>query len=808
MMSRDLINSQIDCLNKFNNFYAALLNSNDLIEYEVAYSKLNKILPNKLGFKFKYLLVNSLYREYKSLYYDSKHKVEKLKYIVEEHNKEIIAKEIEIFKSTCGTIEGKELDNQQIDAIIRKNKNQLVIAGAGSGKTTTIIGKVKYLLKTKQANPEDILLLSFTNASAEEMKERIKKETNVDLDVFTFHKLGLNIIKKSIGKNVKIYDKDLYSAIKKIIESLKNEPSYFNKLLYFMSTARFNIKDEFDFKTENEYNDYLLNNKPTTLKGETVKSYGELEIANYLFINSINYEYEREYEYDTMTDEYNQYTPDFYLPEYGIYIEYFGIDEKGNVAPFIKSVHGKNPSDEYNESIKWKRSIHKKNNTKLIELYYYEKKDNKLIEKLEEELKRNNVIINPKSNDEIWEKINENNAGISSEISRVFETIINLIKSNNYSFSYLYSLETVKESKLNILTLDLIKPIYEAYNKILVDNNMIDFNDMINMATLCVNNNEYIHNYKYVIVDEYQDISNSRYRLLSALRNQNDYSLFCVGDDWQSIYRFNGSDIDLITNFEKYWGKTYISFMEKTYRFTSMMSELSGNFIMKNPNQYRKKINAKMSEDFAISFINGYTETNCIDFLGDKLYRLEKNSTVFFLGRYSFDIDMFKNNADYIIKFNPSENASDITYVKRKDLKIRFITVHRSKGLQADYVVILNNKNYGMGFPSKINDLPIMHLLLGNGTDDYLYSEERRLFYVALTRAKKKTYLLAINKNKSCFINELEKDYKALMKNDKELKTNIYTCPKCGGRLIPRKGPYSNFMGCSNYPKCKYIKRY
>ena len=166
------------------------------------------------------------------------------------------------FHNICGLVEDKKLDDQQIDAIVRKNKNQLVIAGAGSGKTTTIVGKVKYLLLTKQYKPEDILLLSFTNASASEMKDRVKNETNIDLDVMTFHKLGLEIIKKGYNKNFKIFDKELYQVVKSLINKYIDQPDYFNKLIYFMSTARFNAKDEFDFSNENEYQEYLNTQNP------------------------------------------------------------------------------------------------------------------------------------------------------------------------------------------------------------------------------------------------------------------------------------------------------------------------------------------------------------------------------------------------------------------------------------------------------------------------------------------------------------------------------------------------------------------
>ena len=313
---------------------------------------------------------------------------------------------------------------------------------------------------------------------------------------------------------------------------------------------------------------------------------------------------------------------------------------------------------------------------------------------------------------------------------------------------------------------------------------------------------------KYIIIDEFQDTSLVRFNLIKAIINKTKSNLLVVGDDFQSIYRFTGCDLSLFVNFTKIFPNSKILKIESTYRNSQELIDIAGSFIMKNPNQYVKKISAKMSDEFAISFINGYTEANCIDFLGKKLMSLEKNSTVYFLGRYSFDIDMFKDNSDYMMKYDISENNIQVIYSNRKDLKIKFVTVHKSKGLQADYVVIINNKNYGLGFPSKNNDLPLIHLLLHGTTDEYKYSEERRLFYVALTRAKKKTFLLTIENNKSCFVKELEEDYKILMENDTELKKNIYTCPKCGARLVSRKGPYGPFMGCSNYPTCKYIKKY
>ena len=264
----------------------------------------------------------------------------------------------------------------------------------------------------------------------------------------------------------------------------------------------------------------------------------------------------------------------------------------------------------------------------------------------------------------------------------------------------------------------------------------IDFSDMIHNAADYISQGKANHTYKYVIVDEYQDISKARYRLLDELRKSKDFNLFCVGDDWQSIYRFAGSDIGYILNFEKYWGTTLLSRIETTYRFGIGLINISGNFVMQNPVQIQKSLQAeKREESIPLGFINAYNDKYLIQFMTDKLKELEKNSSVFFIGRYTYDKKMF-NDSKLV-----QEKDNVIVFPERPDLKMEFITAHKSKGLQADYVFILNTKNKGLGFPSKIQNEPVIQMLVEN-SDVYPYAEERRLFYVAMTRARKKVWLL------------------------------------------------------------------
>lgn len=711
------------------------------------------------------------------------------------HNNAVIENRVKQVYSVIGNVEGRTLDKQQLMAISKRVHNHLVIAGAGTGKTTTIVGLIKYLIKANLYKPHEILVLSFTNASASEMKERIHKETSLPIEASTFHKLGINIITSVDNIKPKISMLNMREFISDKLEVLMKNPDYLRLLNNYMIHHKVSMKSEFDFKTEKEYKEYLQLNPPITLKRETVKSYGEMEIANFLYLNGIEYVYEKAYEIDTRTQEYGQYYPDFYLPEYNLYIEYFGIDKNGNPPAYFKN--------DYVSSMKWKRELHKSSSTEMIEAYAYENFDGTLLSELERKLSEKNVVFKPKSQEELWKQVSDESNNVLDGIIQLIETVINLMKSNRYTINdILYgNSQLLKSKEVECLAL-LISPIMQSYNDLLCKNSEIDFNDMINMAVDYVKQGKYTNSYKMVIVDEYQDISKARFELLKALRESSDYDLFCVGDDWQSIYRFAGSDISFIQRFSNYWGPTEISKIETTYRFSQRLIDISGEFIMKNPMQIKKSIRGVQGNSpYVLGAVQAYTEEYAIKFMLNKLDDLPINSTVFLIGRYTFDVNIIRNCEGLSCKYNNVNTQTDVVYRNRPDLKISFITAHKSKGLQADYVFIINNKQGRMGFPSKIQDSPILDLLLEQG-DNYPYAEERRLFYVAMTRAKQKVILVTIKDKESEFVSELRAEY------NEEMNQEAYSCPKCGGKLYRKTGRYGEFYGCENYRKtgCKYTR--
>ena len=718
---------------------------------------------------------------------------------IQAHNNDALKQTIAEAYQLIGPVEGQKLDTQQMACVVKDPHSHLVIAGAGTGKTTTILGKVKYLLATKAVQPQELLILSFTNAAASEMKNRLLAETNEKIYVATFHKLGYDIIRRAEQITPKISQIDIRSFTLDDLKRLSQDRSYQRKLMLYLLFNRVQERSEFDFQSESEYQDYLETNPPTTILEEHVKSYGEMLIANYLTQHGVRYEYEKAYPIDTRTEEYGQYHPDFYLPDYDIYIEYFGIDRKGNVPDYFSEKGNLSASEAYQEGMRWKRELHHENGTKLIECYAYEHFEGDLLKNLEENLIKAAVPLKELSLSELISQTGQNEKNIFSALADTISTIISLCRNRKYSTSDLLSL-CKKEMPKEIILAELIAPIMENYEDYLRTNKLVDFTDMLNRAEELTVSGQFVHKFRYVIVDEYQDISSAQYRLLEAMRKQSDYKLFCVGDDWQSIYRFAGSDIGYILHFSQYWGDSELSRIETTYRFSQRLIDISGDFIMENPNQIKKYIRSgNDSEKLVIGRIDGYTENASIRFMIEKIESLPKDSSVFFIGRYQFDVDLLRNSDLLTLKYDNEKQINRVYLKGRNDLKMAYYTAHRSKGLQADYVFIINNRATHMGFPSKVQNPPLVELLLEQA-DQYPDAEERRLFYVALTRARKKVYLLTSGKNVSSFAGELIDRY------SEEIKQEAWSCPWCGGQLKKINGPYGEFYGCTNYQSlgCKY----
>ena len=519
-----------------------------------------------------------------------------------------------------------------------------------------------------------------------------------------------------------------------------------------------------------------------------------MEIGNFFYLFSINFQYEHPFPLkpeDTNFDR-GQYRPDFYLPDYEIWHEHYGIDENGNVPEwFSYSQPFTNAKDYYHSLMNWKHGIHTQYGTKLIKTYSYENKRNRLVSSLKKQLDELGVELKKRASDEILDVIHQSTQ--YEDFMNLVYTFLNLMKSNNKIPS---DFKEIKNDKRLAVFLEVFKPLYHKYQARLAADGSIDYNDMINEATKHINRGDFRRPYKYILVDEFQDMSLGRYELVKSLKRANPgVKLYGVGDDWQSIFRFTGSDISIITKFEENFGFTHQSNILQTYRFNSEILGTTSTFIQKNPSQIQKQLSAGF-EAIAPSFsfvglnyqsLNGDERKALkharVDELLSEIERLDNCETVFLIGRY---------HHNQIAQFNQ-------LCAKHSNLSIKYFTAHSVKGLTSDYSIILDVDSGKLGFPSEIADDPILNYLLYEG-DSFDNAEERRVFYVAMSRARHRNYILFDENSPSKFVLEIIADG-----NVENPFADAVICPKCKGRMVKRNGPRNQFYGCTNYPHCNGI---
>lgn len=728
-------------------------------------------------------------------------------------------------------IDGKSLDKQQRNVVLSDEQRTLVLAGAGSGKTLTISGKVKYLCQECHVVPEDILLIAFTKKSAEEMTERILGRLGISVEATTFHKLGLDIITASDGKRPDVQD-NLLDFVRSYFEndlvknpkSVRNLIEFFANYLYIPADmeqfdslgALYEHEKTADFKTlRSKYNQSQWVERTAderkkirrTLNDEQVKSMEEVMIANYLFLNGVNYEYERLYPFESDDPKRKAYRPDFYLPDYDIYIEHFGITKDERV-PWLSKIEEK----KYLEEMSWKREFHKANGTTLLETYSYLSSEGILQEYLEDLLKKHGVKFHEPDFRDIFEKVYEKQSDrYFLDFINLCCTFITLFKSKGYKTENLNSLNSSAGlfqksffQKRTELFKQILQPILFAYEENLRKNKAVDFADMINHATELVKNGFQVHPYKYVIVDEYQDISFARHQLVKAILDQTEAKLLCVGDDWQSIYRFAGSDITLFTRFQDYFGSSAIFRLEQTYRNAQQLIDEAGRFVMKNPDQMSKKLKSPKNLERPITFVcyDASPVYELCNILNEIISEFGPQASIMLLGRTNSDRELISDANFFKIGKNDS-----IRYNLSPETPISFMTVHKAKGLEADNVVLLNFQNKTLGFPNKITDDPVLQLVL-TAPEQYPYAEERRLLYVAITRTRNRIFILTDSNCPSEFFDEFKQSASVKVISTANKAVDQVNCPRCKtGVLLQKRVSNNYFVGCSNYPKCDYTVR-
>jgi len=640
------------------------------------------------------------------------------------------------------------LTKQQKIAVLSNENRNLVVAGAGTGKTHLMIAKAGYLLKKKGLKEKDILLLAFNNDAAAQLRNRGKERLDADLQAYTFHSYG-NKLSKSLNPNKDLNPDEEDQKIQKpkwiqsCFDSLSREhPIMKSVIKYFSDYLIPPPSPNMDYKSLNEYQSYIKNIEKRTLSGDKVKSYGELLIANFLTINGIDFKYEAKFNSSNI-----RYT---YRPDFTVYkdnersqeiiIEFFGIDKEGNVKPGILP-------DRYKNLTAKKIKLHKNENTDFIDLYYYEQQEGVLLKKLEKELKRRGVNFNKLSDDELIRRFNESQ--YFTIFSQLCSEFLEQYKSNQHNIKDL-KIKAAGDER-SIAFLNIFEWVKNQYNAYLNANELKDFSDMINDGTKALLEDKYQTKWKWLIVDEFQDISAGRLRLINAILDQNPKAkLMVVGDDWQSIYRFAGSDINLVTKFEKFFGKSVEFKLTKSFRFNSQIKDLSQKFIQANPLQKKKNITVDRTVEPYKNWIHWSDQglipekrsKKTLEIVQKMKEELKLSGELLILARYNHNLP----------KGPELKQIGEIW-----GDNFRQMTVHRAKGQEADYVLLVDLISGIFGFPAIQSEDPILNLVLASaGPEDLLmYGEERRLLYVAMTRAREEFHAISDVPQPSIFVNEV-----------------------------------------------------
>jgi len=723
-------------------------------------------------------------------------------------NEKHTCKELLACAPLLSRVEKRALNEEQARAVVCFDNRVQVVASAGSGKTSTMVAKAAYAIHRGFFEPKEVVMLAFNKDAAEELAERARQSferlgmTNVTVRAKTFHRLGLAIIGYATKKKPRVppwavKQQDSLQKLADIVDVLKdNSPAFRTRWDLFRLVFGRDLPAKRAMRKPGKID--VGADSIRTLRGEPVRSQEECMIANWLFYNGVNYVYEHPYEHDTTTAAHSQYHPDFYYPDIDLYHEHFALDEQGQPPAHFEG---------YLNSTLWKRELHDQFQTRLIETTSHQLRQNTWIEHLTQELTQRGIVLDPNPDRPIP---GNGQAPLNhQQMLSLLRVFIGHTKSNCLTLDQLSErVESLGGDAFKFryrLFLEILWPVMRGWNDALKQVGGIDFEDMLNLAAGHVERGECTPRYKLVMADEFQDASRARARLCKALVQPAGRFFFAVGDDWQSINRFAGADVSVMTEFVKQFGSGQVLKLEETFRCPQAICDISSRFVTKNPVQIRKRVHSKTpaigpalrafvvkrksdTQD-AVSKYLGFLVKGLVE--GTIPGEQDRKIKVCMLGRYNKDADFIPG--DWREKFGGY-------------LELSFLSVHRSKGTEADYVILpaMVSSARSYSFPSTMSDDPIVSLAMASD-DSYAFGEERRLFYVALTRARRSVAMITVQGLVSVFLKELIKDGAVTLEGVDDNQPGRRACPQCKvGQIIWKNGSRGRFQTCDNFPTCDY----
>jgi DNA helicase-4 len=712
-------------------------------------------------------------------------------------NNQIMAVELATRRQFFDTIEKSPLTDEQARAVVCFDNRVQVLAAAGSGKTSVMVARAAYAVSRGFVQPDRILLLAFNKAAATELQDRVATRfaaAGIDssgVRAATFHSFGLEVIGRATGEKPRLapwLDRgDDIRMILRIVDELRDTSEIFRYRWDLYRTLFANAPTNLTEHVPDGYDKKSRETGYRTFAGEVVKSHSERLVANFLYLNGVRYEYERPYNVNVATATYAQYCPDFYYPDIDVWHEHWAIDRTGKPPAEFHA---------YADGMAWKMAVHAKHGSTLVESAWADVVFGDGLSNLRDNLSRLGLTFdwNPdRPVNDTWATPMKH-----EDLARLIRTFMTHVKSNSMTAQDLEARLGADQAQLNgyrtQLFLDVYWQIHAEWERRLAVDHSVDFEDMLVLAAGHLEAGNTNTPFDLIMVDEFQDASRARARLVRGLVNTPGRYLLAVGNDWQSINRFAGADLSVMTEFASWFGTGPQLALTTTFRCPETICDVASGFVSKNPHQFTKPMrSAHRALGPPVAVIRTSDVTAAVaSYLQDLSVGISNGTipggysggrvTVDILGRYGFERNVL-----------PSRPPSN--------LDVTFRTIHGSKGLEADYIVVPGMNTGTYGFPSTVADDPVLALAMPS-PENYEHAEERRLLYVALTRARRQVTLLASSDQPSPFVAELLRYPHVVVMGTGD--TQVQPCPKCGkGTMVDRRGKYGPFLGCSAFPSCR-----
>lgn len=650
-------------------------------------------------------------------------------------------------------------------AVIRNDVYNQVVAAAGTGKTLTLTTRIAYLIQEQQIPPEEILVVTYTRKAAREMEDRLATTFGItDVTIQTIHAFGRSIIQETEAHAIDVVDE---SQIENFVDRHLREAQtdgesefldhYFEFLVHFDADHH----DEEAFKSREAYIQARADQDYTTLRGEQVRSRAEKLIADFLFTNQVHYRYEDLATWADTAPEKQAYSPDFYLPDDDIYIEHWGIDAAGDVAPWFSWT-----TDTYHTKLHWAREEFAATEYTLVETYEFEHEAHLLKQALRHRLTHQGVELERMEFEELIDHVIEYEQQ-EGQIKTWFRQFIEHAKQFDLGVEAIESnLSPSNPRQYHFGQCGCI--LLDRYQTYLDEHQLIDFADMLHDAETRIRRNpaEYSNRYSHILVDEFQDIGNAEGALIQALTGPEAARLFAVGDDWQSIYSFNGAVLEYFTAFETHFGSPIRTDLTENFRSPPRVLDAGNDLIQHNSDQLEKRVQANVDLDTAprVHTLQGY---NYYDYLRrTRRYVLALVQRYLDAGAAPSDIMIlcrYDEAGPFLDEIKRGLQSQSIPYVGNGDqyrgpsgtatAGVAVHSVHQAKGREAKHVILTHAVEGSKGFPQTGNDNdlldPVQPFDVGG------VEEERRLFYVAITRTEQTLDLLTRAGEESRFLAEI-----------------------------------------------------